>query len=76
MLRRIPSFLLAKERVVERSNDRVSRLYERHYRKCITTSLLTPTTLRWSTLSSVNGKEGEEIDFFVSITVSTYCVVG
>jgi len=55
-----PSFRFAEERVVERSNDRVSQniraaLARIHWRR------LTPTTLRWSTLSSANRKEGEEI---------------
>ncbi|MBB3054816.1 hypothetical protein FHS11_001226 [Mucilaginibacter gotjawali] len=53
----LPSFLPAKERVVERSNDRVSQPGG-HYRQCMAASLLTPDSLRSPTLSSASGKEG------------------
>jgi hypothetical protein len=46
IIQQIPSFPLAEERVVEQSNDRVSI-----HRAAL---LLTPTTLRWSTLSTTS----------------------
>jgi hypothetical protein len=41
--------------------DRVSKLWKRHYRQCMAYNLLTPTALRWSTLSSASGKEGKKV---------------
>ncbi|MHB8207670.1 YdeI/OmpD-associated family protein [Mucilaginibacter sp.] len=51
-----PLSCAAEERVVERSKDRVSRLHERHWRKC----LLTPNALRCSALSLASRKEGKK----------------
>jgi hypothetical protein len=57
----LPSFLPAKERVIERSDDRVSQLCERYTCKFLAYSLLTPTTLRSSTLSSLRGKKAKNV---------------
>jgi hypothetical protein len=53
----LPFFLPAKERVVERSYDRMSQPAG-HYRQCIAASLLTPDSLRSPALSSASGIEG------------------
>jgi len=60
-----PLSCVAEERVVGRSLDRVS--YRRHANstRCLNAiRLLTPTTLRWSTFSSLRGKR---IDPYASI---------
>jgi hypothetical protein len=56
----LPSFLPAKERVIQRSVDRVSQLMKRHKRKCMAPQL-TPTTLRSSTLSSLREKRVKKV---------------
>jgi len=60
----LPSFLLAKERVVQRSVDGVSPRRQAiaviYLRECRSQNLLTRPSLRPATLSTVNGKEGRE----------------
>jgi hypothetical protein len=58
-----PSFLPTKERGIDPPGggaDRVSRLCERHLRKCMAASLLTPTSLRSSPFSMASYKEGKK----------------
>jgi len=61
----LPSFLRAKERVIQRSADRVSNvraiLTPTQGANALADYLLTPTTLRWSTLSPASRKEGKDI---------------
>jgi len=62
---------LVAERVVGRSNDRVSNLYERHWRKCLVQSLLTPASPRLLTLSTAGGKEGKKLKIVFTIDKPT-----
>jgi len=70
-----PSFLLAKERVNERSDVRVSKICAMRLRKCCSQSRLTPApiaigALRFPTLSSLRGKRVAAINFNLSNTLS------
>jgi thiamine kinase-like enzyme len=47
-----PLSAAGEERVVERSNDRVSQQSGKLARRWLATRSLTPTALRWSTLSA------------------------
>jgi len=53
----LPSLPLAAERVVERSKDRVSKIYKR----TLGAEPTHPTSLRWSTLSPASRKEGKNL---------------
>jgi len=59
----LPSLPISAERVVKRSDDRVSHPVG-YYRQCKSASLLTPDSLRCPTLSAEIGKEGS-CNFFI-----------